>query len=234
MRPTVRLEWVEDADRALPLPAYRTEGAAGADLCANLPPSLRAAGVTLQPGARALVPTGLRMQIPPGWEMQVRPRSGLALHHGIVLPNSPGTVDSDYRGPVGVILMNLGESPFTVNHGDRIAQAVVSPVAQATFAVDGGALDRTERGARGFGSTGLGGAERGSPGAGGGASAERPASAGAREGRTSGAAGGARSAVPQVAEREPPRPAAARDDGAKAAAMPQATRRAAPAPGRRA
>lgn len=157
MTPTVRLDWAENADRALGLPGYATAGAAGADLRANLPPAERAAGVTLPPGARALIPTGLRMQIPEGYELQVRPRSGLALRHGIVLPNSPGTIDADYRGPVGVILMNLGDAPFTVAHGDRIAQAVVAPVVRAAFEEAEGALDPTERGAGGFGSTGVGG-----------------------------------------------------------------------------
>ena len=147
---TLRLAWAEGADRALGLPAYATAGAAGADLRANLPDR---GEMVIAPGARALVPTGLRMAVPEGFEVQVRPRSGLALRHGITLPNAPGTVDSDYRGEVGVILMNLGAGPFTVAHGDRIAQMVVAPVVRATFAVAEG-LDDTGRGAGGFGHTG--------------------------------------------------------------------------------
>ncbi len=151
---TVQVSWTDEADRDLPLPAYETAGAAGADLRANFPPDARA-GLTLDPGARALVPTGLRLAIPAGFEVQVRPRSGLALKHGITLPNTPGTIDSDYRGPLGVIVMNAGDAPFHIAHGDRIAQMIVAPVVQADFAlVD--ALDDTERGAGGFGSTGRG------------------------------------------------------------------------------
>ena len=153
MSVTVTLVWEEGADRALPLPAYQTAGAAGADICANLPAAQRATGLVIAPGGRALVPTGLRVALPEGYEMQLRPRSGLALKHGIVLPNSPGTIDSDYRGPLGVIVMNLGEGPFVVRHGDRIAQAVIAPVVRAQFALADG-LDTTARGAGGFGSTG--------------------------------------------------------------------------------
>lgn len=141
------------ADRALPLPAYATAGAAGADLCANLRPEDRAAGITLAPMARALVPTGLRIAIPPGFEVQIRPRSGLALNHGITLPNTPGTIDSDYRGPLGVALVNLGCEPHTIRHGDRIAQMIVAPVVQAALRLVEG-LDATARGEGGFGSTG--------------------------------------------------------------------------------
>jgi dUTP pyrophosphatase len=119
----------------VPLPDYATAGAAGADLRANLRPGDRAAGLVSGPGARALVPTGLRVAIPQGFEMQVRPRSGLALKHGISVPNAPGTIDSDYRGPMGVILINLGDAPFVVEHGARIAQAVIAPVVQAGFAL---------------------------------------------------------------------------------------------------
>jgi dUTP pyrophosphatase len=144
--------WEEDADQSLGLPAYATTGAAGADLRANL--SDRGT-VTLAPGGRALVPTGLRLAIPEGFEVQVRPRSGLALKHGITLPNSPGTIDSDYRGPLGVIVMNAGQEPFTINHGDRIAQMIVAPVVQATFSVAED-LPNTMRGFGGFGSTGRG------------------------------------------------------------------------------
>lgn len=155
MKPIVKLLWTEEADRNLPLPAYETPGAAGADLRANLPEVMRAAGLVLAPGARALIPTGLRAEIPPGYEMQVRPRSGLALKHGLTVANAPGTIDSDYRGPLGVILVNLGADPVTIAHGDRIAQAVVAPVVQADFAlVD--TLGETARGQGGFGSTGRG------------------------------------------------------------------------------
>ena len=109
--------------------------------------------MTLAPGARALVPTGLRVAVPAGYELQLRPRSGLALRHGITLPNSPATIDSDYRGPLGVIVLNAGDAPFEIAHGARIAQMVVAPVLRAGFAlVD--RLDETARGAGGFGSTG--------------------------------------------------------------------------------
>ena len=138
------------ADRDIPLPGYETPGAAGADLRANLPDR---GEVVLPPGARALVPTGLRIEIPDGYEVQIRPRSGLALKHGITLPNSPGTIDSDYRGPLGVIVMNAGEAPFRIAHGDRIAQMVVAPVVQARFDLADD-LSETARGAGGFGSTG--------------------------------------------------------------------------------
>lgn len=146
--------WEEGADTSLGLPAYESAGAAGADLRANFPDGARD-GVTLDPGARVLVPTGLRLAIPPGYEVQLRPRSGLALKHGITLPNSPGTIDSDYRGPLGVIVMNAGDAPFHITHGARVAQMVVAPVVQARMTlVD--ALDDTARAAGGFGSTGQG------------------------------------------------------------------------------
>ncbi|MEY5037198.1 MAG: hypothetical protein RL472_304 [Pseudomonadota bacterium] len=147
----LREDW---ADVAVPLPAYQTVGSAGADICANLPADMRAAGFILQPMERAIVPTGLRVAIPQGYEMQIRPRSGLALKHGITLPNTPGTIDSDYRGPLGVALVNLGAAPYVVQHGDRIAQCVVAPVVQAGFSVVT-ALDDTSRGQGGFGSTGV-------------------------------------------------------------------------------
>jgi len=143
------------ADLDIPLPDYQSLGAAGADLRANLAPELREAGLVLPPMARALVPTGLCMAIPPGHEVQVRPRSGLALKHGVTLVNAPGTIDSDYRGEVGVIMINLGSEPFTVAHGERIAQIVLAPVLRAGF-VETDGLDQTERGAGGFGSTGRG------------------------------------------------------------------------------
>ena len=152
----IGLKWLPGADRALSLPAYQSAGAAGADLCANFPPDARAAGVELPPGGRALIPTGLALMIAEGFEVQVRPRSGLALKHGVTLLNSPGTIDSDYRGPLGVILVNLGAAPFAVRHGDRIAQIVVAPVVRAGFTVVDD-LDVTTRGAGGFGSTGVAG-----------------------------------------------------------------------------
>ena len=132
------------------LPAYGSAGAAGADLRAALD-----APLTLSPGARALVPTGLAVELPDGFEMQIRPRSGLAVKHGITVLNSPGTVDSDYRGEVKVLLVNLGAEDFVIASGDRIAQAVIAPVTKAVFAVVE-ALSGTERGEGGFGSTGTG------------------------------------------------------------------------------
>ncbi|MFD1913873.1 dUTP diphosphatase [Halodurantibacterium flavum] len=145
----LREDW---ADTTLPLPSYETAGAAGADLRANLPADQRA-GVTLAPMGRAIIPTGLRLEIPAGHEVQIRPRSGLAAKHGITLANAPGTIDSDYRGPLGVILINLGAEPYTVHHGDRIAQMVVAPVVQARFELVE-VLGETTRGSGGFGSTG--------------------------------------------------------------------------------
>lgn len=144
-----------EGDPGIALPAYETDGAAGADVRANFPADLREAGLTLTPGARALLPTGLRVAVPKGHELQVRPRSGLALKHGVTVANAPGTIDSDYRGPLGIILINLGDEPFHIAHGDRIAQLVLAPVVQAqiTQAED---LDDTARGAGGFGSTGRG------------------------------------------------------------------------------
>jgi dUTP pyrophosphatase len=151
-RPMIGIVWDTGADRGLPLPAYQTPGAAGADVCANFPPEARD-GLVLAPKARALVPTGLRLEVPAGFEVQVRPRSGLALKHGIMLANSPGTIDSDYRGPLGVIVMNGGDEPFTVTHGMRIAQLIVAPVVQAHFDMEE-RLSDTTRGTGGFGSTG--------------------------------------------------------------------------------
>ncbi|WP_226622115.1 dUTP diphosphatase [Alloyangia pacifica] len=142
--------WDEGADRELGLPHYASAGAAGADLRANFPDR---GAVELAPGARALIPTGLRMAIPEGFEVQIRPRSGLALKHGITLPNTPGTIDSDYRGPLGVIVMNAGQESFTVAHGERIAQMIVAPVVQSAFELVE-TLPETVRGEGGFGSTG--------------------------------------------------------------------------------
>lgn len=152
---TVKVVFEDWADQAVPLPTYQTAGAAGADLRANLAAKDRASGLTIAPMARVVVPTGLRVAIAAGYEMQLRPRSGLAVSHGVTLPNTPGTIDADYRGPLGVPLINLGDQPFVVSHGDRIAQVVVAPVVQASFAVVD-ALDETARGAGGFGHTGRG------------------------------------------------------------------------------
>ena len=143
----------DEADPEVPLPSYESAGAAGADIRANLPPETRNAGLVLSPFERCLVPAGFRMSLPAGYEAQVRPRSGLALNHGITMPNSPGTVDSDYRGPIGVPIINLNTSDYTIRHGDRIAQMIVAPVCRATFSA-GEPLGATERGERGFGSTG--------------------------------------------------------------------------------
>ena len=130
----------------LPLPAYATAGAAGMDV-------VSAEDVTIAPGARHAVATGLALAIPQGYEIQVRPRSGLAFKHGITVPNTPGTIDSDYRGELKVLLINHGTEDFTIARGDRVAQLVLAPVVQAAWAeVD--ELDATARGAGGFGSTG--------------------------------------------------------------------------------
>lgn len=151
--PVIRVLHEDWADLDIALPSYETAGAAGADIRANLPADIRDEGWTLQPMERRIAPTGLRMEIPVGFEVQIRPRSGLALKHGITLPNTPGTIDSDYRGPLGVLLVNLGAEPYTVHHGDRIAQMIVAPVVQARFDVVD-SLSDTERGHGGFGSTG--------------------------------------------------------------------------------
>lgn len=131
----------------LPLPAYATSGAAGMDV-------VSAEEMTIAPGARHAVATGLALAIPQGYEIQVRPRSGLALKHGISVPNTPGTIDSDYRGELKVILINLGTEPFAIARGDRVAQLVLAPVVQATWD-EVTELDATERGEGGFGSTGV-------------------------------------------------------------------------------
>jgi dUTP pyrophosphatase len=141
--------------RDLPLPARATPGSAGFDLQAALEKDL-----VLQPGERTLVPTGLAIAVPAGYEAQVRPRSGLALRHGIVLPNAPGTIDSDYRGEIRVIVMNVGDEPYTVRRGDRVAQLIVAPVAAAVFE-EVSSLDETERGSGGFGHTGSAAREKG-------------------------------------------------------------------------
>ena len=132
----------------LPLPSYATADAAGLDLVAAV-----ADAIELAPGARHLVPTGISIALPPGYEAQLRPRSGLALKHGVTLLNSPGTIDADYRGEVGVILINLGEVPFRLQRGDRIAQLVIAPVARLAWR-ESETLPESTRGAGGFGSTG--------------------------------------------------------------------------------
>jgi len=136
----------------LPLPAYQSAQAAGLDLMAAVPAD---APVVLAPGARALIPTGIAIALPPGMEAQVRPRSGLAVRHGITVLNSPGTIDADYRGELQVILVNLGNDSFSVSRGTRIAQLVISPVVHASFN-EVRELDLTPRGDGGFGSTGAG------------------------------------------------------------------------------
>ncbi len=141
----------EPASEGLPLPSYATPGAAGLDLCAAIPEGEE---VVLEPGCRALVTTGLCIAVPLGYEAQIRGRSGLAIKHGIGLVNAPGTVDSDYRGVVQVILINWGDSPFTIRRGDRIAQMVICPVASAIL-IESEELSGTERGEGGFGSTGV-------------------------------------------------------------------------------
>lgn len=137
----------------LPLPAYETAGAAGLDLRAALG---EGEALVIAPGQRRAVPTGLALQLPVGFEAQVRPRSGLALRHGVTVLNAPGTVDSDFRGEITAILVNLGEVSFTIRHGDRIAQLVIAPVTQALLA-ETDSLDDTARGAGAFGSTGIDG-----------------------------------------------------------------------------
>jgi dUTP pyrophosphatase len=134
----------------LPLPSYQTANAAGLDVVAGVP---RAAPVTLLPGARALIPTGFALEIPVGYEAQVRPRSGLAIKHGVTLLNSPGTIDADYRGELMVIMINHGNEPFVVQRGDRIAQLIVAPVSRVEVS-EVEELGATARGQGGFGSTG--------------------------------------------------------------------------------
>jgi dUTP pyrophosphatase len=147
----VRISRLPHHDCALALPGYETRGAAGMDLRLCAPDH---GAITLAPGARALAPTGLSIALPDGVEAQVRPRSGLALKHGVTVANAPGTVDSDYRGELKVILINLGDAPVTLAHGDRIAQIVFAAVHRAHW-IEAETLDDTGRGTGGFGSTGL-------------------------------------------------------------------------------
>jgi dUTP pyrophosphatase len=146
-RPRVAIQILPGCED-LPLPAYATAGAAGADITAALGEPLR-----LEPGERALVPAGFRMALPAGYEAQVRPRSGRALREGLTLLNTPGTIDSDYRGEVAVLVVNLGQDPLVIRRGERIAQMIVAPVAQAAFEARA-ELPATDRGAGGFGHTG--------------------------------------------------------------------------------
>lgn len=145
---SLRVRRLRPGEPALPLPAYQTADAAGMDLVADVP-----APVRLEPGQRVLVPTGLAIEIPPGYEGQVRPRSGLALRHGLTLLNAPGTIDADYRGEVGVILVNLGDAAVEIQRGERIAQLIIAPVARATW-VEVDALATSSRADGGFGHTG--------------------------------------------------------------------------------
>lgn len=152
----VKVEWVEVSGRepAIELPAYATAGSAGMDLRAALAPDeVR----VLAPGARTLVPTGLRLAIPAGFEGQVRPRSGLAMKHGVTVLNAPGTIDSDYRGEVQVLLVNHGDAPFEIRRGERIAQVVFAAVTSASLVLaELAGVDETSRGSGGFGHTGRG------------------------------------------------------------------------------
>jgi dUTP pyrophosphatase len=149
MSVTVRVKRLPHAE-GLPLPSYQTTHAAGLDVVAGV---LESEPVVLQPGARALIPTGFALELPVGYEAQVRPRSGLAIKHGVTLLNTPGTIDADYRGELMVIVINHGSEPFTVRRGDRIAQFVIAPVASVGLA-EVEELAATARGSGGFGSTG--------------------------------------------------------------------------------
>ena len=150
MKPLIEFVWEDGADQSLGLPKYATPGAVGADLRANI---TNRSDIIMEAGTRALISTGLHLAIAKGFEVQIRPRSGLALKHGITLANAPGTIDCDYRGPLGVILLNVSSDAFTVSHGDRIAQMVVSSAVQAEF-LWVNSLSTTTRGDGGFGSTG--------------------------------------------------------------------------------
>ena len=149
----VAVSWTKEADHGLGLPKFETDGAAGADLRANLNTEFRSSGVSLAPLQRELIPTGLCFEIPNGVEGQLRPRSGLALKHGMTLLNAPGTIDSDYRGPIGLIMINMGEFEFKITHGMRIAQIVFAATLKVQFKVSKN-LSQTIRSNSGFGSTG--------------------------------------------------------------------------------
>ena len=148
---TIKVVTLSHYDQSFALPSYETTGAAGADIRACLGNGEK---MIIKPGERVLVPTGLSMEIPHGYEIQVRPRSGLSFKTGLMVLNSPGTIDSDYRGEVKVIIGNLGKNDEVINHGDRVAQLVLAPVVQAFYQVTNESLSETARGAGGFGSTG--------------------------------------------------------------------------------
>lgn len=146
----IRFTWLDpDGSADLAVPSYETPGSSGLDVCAAVEDD-----VIIAPGGRTLVSTGFAVAIPEGYEIQVRPRSGLAMKHGLTLPNTPGTVDADYRGEVKIAMINLGEKPVTIRRGDRVAQLVLTPVLRAVFEVVAD-LDSTERGSGGFGHTGV-------------------------------------------------------------------------------
>ena len=149
----VAVSWTNEADQDLGLPKFETDGAAGADLRANFNAELRLSGINLAPLQRELIPTGLCFEIPSGVEGQLRPRSGLALKHGLTLLNAPGTIDSDYRGPIGLIIINMGKFEFKITHGMRIAQIVFAATLKVQFNVSK-SLSQTIRSNSGFGSTG--------------------------------------------------------------------------------
>ena len=153
MTPTLKITRTDTADPLVALPSYESDGAAGMDIRVNFPPELRG-GMVLGAGTRALIPTGMRFEIPIGFEVQIRPRSGLALKNGITQVNAPGTIDSDYRGEVGIILINHGHEPFHIAHGMRIAQMVFAPVTKCNIEETEN-LSMSERGTSGFGSTGV-------------------------------------------------------------------------------
>lgn len=150
----IQIKCLEHFDSTLPLPSYETQGAAGADIRASLEKNAREDGLIIEPGSRVLIPTGLSMEIPPGYEVQVRPRSGLSFKTPLLVVNSPGTIDSDYRGEVKIIIGNFGTERYVIEHGERVAQLVVAPVTQGAFVATDDDLSSTERGAGGFGSTG--------------------------------------------------------------------------------
>ncbi|MGB0454222.1 MAG: dUTP diphosphatase [Bacteriovoracaceae bacterium] len=151
MNQTIKIKKLDHFDESFPLPAYETSLAAGADLRASLE---NKDTLVIKKGERVLVPTGLAFEIPTGFEVQIRPRSGLSLKTSLLVVNSPGTIDADYRGEVKIILGNFGEEDLVINHGERIAQMVFAPITQASFEVTE-VLSSTERGAGGFGSTGV-------------------------------------------------------------------------------
>jgi dUTP pyrophosphatase len=147
----VKVKTLDHYDPGFDLPFYATEGAAGADIRASVPEKK---SITVRPGERVLVPTGLCLEIPLGYEVQVRPRSGLSLKSALLIVNSPGTIDCDYRGEVNIIVGNFGKEDYVIEHGLRIAQLVLAPVIQARYLASEGPLSTTQRGAGGFGSTG--------------------------------------------------------------------------------